>query len=140
MTVKERIFHAILFEIGAISVATLAVVISGKNGQSALAVSLVMAIMAMVWNMIFNSIFDYFVTGKREQRSIRLRIVHTLLFEGILILATMPVIALMMNLTLWQAFWADIGLTTLIVIYTFIFNWSYDMLRAKWLLKKWANA
>lgn len=94
-------------------------------------VGILMAAMAMVWNLVFNSVFDKIFTAPRETRGLGLRVFHTLAFEGGLLLATVPLIAHFLQLTLWQAFWADVGLTLLITVYALFFNWIYDHARLK---------
>lgn len=132
MTLKERIFHSVLFEAGAVSVATLAVIlVSSQKSSTAIGVGILMAAIAMAWNFVFNSIFDRIFTAPRETRGLGLRLFHTLTFEFGLLFATVPLIAHFLQLTLWQAFWADIGLTVLITVYALIFNWIYDNVRLK---------
>ncbi len=132
MTLKERVFHAVLFEIGAVTVSTVAVLIISPNlGGTALGVSVLMAMIAMVWNFVFNSLCDKIFTAPRETRGLGFRICHTLLFECGLLVASIPMIAHFLQLTLWQAFMADIGLTVLITLYALTFNWLYDNLRVK---------
>lgn len=132
MTLKERIFHSVLFEIGAVSVATAAVVlVSPEKGSTALGVGILMAAIAMAWNFIFNSIFDRIFIAPRETRGLGLRIFHTLTFECGLLFVTVPLIAHFLELTLWQALLADIGLTVIITVYALIFNWIYDNVRLK---------
>lgn len=132
MTLKERIFHSVLFEIGAVSVATAAVVlVSPEKGGTALGVGVLMAMIAMAWNFIFNGIFDRIFTAPRETRRLGLRIFHTLTFECGLLFATVPLLAYFLELTLLQAFLADVGLTVLITFYALIFNWIYDNVRLK---------
>lgn len=137
MTLKERLFHAVLFEIGAVSVATAAVLIVSPNtGGTALGVSVLMAVIAMVWNFVFNSLFDKIFTAPRETRGFGLRLFHTLAFECGLLFATVPLIAYFLQLSLWQALMADIGLTVLITVYALIFNWVYDNARLKFVAVK----
>ncbi|STZ77396.1 Predicted membrane protein [Bergeriella denitrificans] len=137
MNFAERIFHSVLFEIGAVSVATLAVVAAGSHDAgTAAGAGLVMAGMAMVWNFIFNYGFDKIFTGKREARGLGLRVFHTLAFEAGLLLFTVPVLAHLLQLSLWHALLADIGLTALITVYALVFNWMFDHARAKWLEKR----
>lgn len=132
MTLKERVFHAVLFEIGAVTVSTVAVLIISPNlGGTALGVSVLMAMIAMVWNFVFNSLCDKIFTAPRETRGLGFRICHTLLFECGLLVASIPMIAHFLRLTLWQAFMADIGLTVLITLYALAFNWLYDNMRVK---------
>ncbi|THA18111.1 PACE efflux transporter [Rodentibacter pneumotropicus] len=132
MTLKERILHSVLFEIGAVGVSTIAVLWnSPEKGSDALGVGILMSLVAMVWNLVFNSIFDKIFTASRETRGLSIRILHTVMFECGLLIATVPMIAYFLQLTLWQALVVDIGLSILIMIYALIFNWIYDNIRLK---------
>lgn len=132
MTLKERLLHSALFEIGAVGVSTIAMLlVSPDKGSAALGVGILMSVVAMVWNLIFNSLFDKIFTAPRETRGIVIRILHTVMFECGLLIATVPMIVYFLQLTLWQALMADIGLTILIMIYALIFNWIYDNVRLK---------
>lgn len=64
MKLAERIFHSVLFEIGAVAVATVAVLAVGKGIDTGAAVGtgVVMSLIAMVWNLIFN----YFLTNASQ--------------------------------------------------------------------------
>lgn len=137
MTLKERVLHSILFELGAITLATVLVLaFSDVQAGSAIGVSVVMAVMATVWNFVFNYGFDKVFTAPRETRGFGLRVFHTVAFETGLLAFTIPVIAYLLGLTLWQAFLADVGLTVAITVYVLIFNWIYDNIRLKFIGKK----
>lgn len=137
MSVKERLFHAIAFEIGAILVATILVIaFADTKMSSALFVSVIMALMAMAWNFVFNLGFDKIFTAPRETRGLGLRIFHTISFEMGLLIFTIPVLAWVLGLSLWQAFLADVGLTIAITVYALIFNWIYDIGRLKFIKVK----
>lgn len=130
MSLKERVLHALLFELLAILIFILAVTLTTPHQTEAVTVVIILiSSIAVVWNFIFNWIFDRFFTAAREQRSWRLRTFHTLAFEGGLLLFTLPVVAYILQIDWWRAFMLDIGLTLLIVVYTFCFNWAYDHLR-----------
>ena len=130
MSPKECLFHAVLFEILAIFISVLAVKLTTTHQTVAVTLMIVLiSLIAVVWNFIFNWLFDRIFTDAREQRTLRLRAFHTLTFEGGLLLFTLPVVAYMLQISWWNAFLTDIGLTLLIVIYTFFFNWAYDHLR-----------
>lgn len=131
MRVKERIFHAVLFEMGAMIVGTLAVMIFGGNAHTAFGLSIAIAVVAMLCNFTFNWLFDKVFTGKREERSPLFRLFHTISFEATLLLATVPMVAYALDLNLWQAFLADISLTLIVMIYAFLFNWIYDHARLR---------
>lgn len=130
MTFKERIFHAILFETLAILISILALELVTEHATEKLSlVVILISVIAVGWNFIFNWIFDRTFTEPREKRSFLLRVFHTLLFEGGLLVLTLPLVAYILQVSLITAFVMDVGLTLLILVYTFIFNWLYDHLR-----------
>ena len=91
---------------------------------------IVVATIAMMWNFIYNWIFDQFFTGEKTQRTLSFRIFHVVLFELGLLFVTVPVMAYLLNVSIWEAFVMDIGVTIFITIYAFTFNWVYDNVRA----------
>jgi uncharacterized membrane protein len=46
-------------------------------------------------------------------------------------LATIPIIAYLMKMTIIEAIILDFGLTMCILVYTFIFQWCYDMIEGR---------
>lgn len=132
MSLKERLLHSLLFEIGAVTVASVVVLaLSTVKPSAAIGTGVAMSLMAMVWNLVFNAGFDKIFTEPRQNRSFGLRLFHTISFELGLLVFTIPMIAYLLGLTLWQALLADIGLTILITVYALIFNWIYDNIRLK---------
>ena len=91
---------------------------------------IVIATIAMIWNFIFNWIFDKFFTGEKKERTLSFRIFHVVLFEIGLLVVTIPVMAYLLNVGLLEAFMMDIGVTIFITIYAFTFNLVYDNARA----------
>lgn len=123
----------LLFEAGAVMVSTLAVVLAGHNGMAtAVSMNIAISLTAMVWNFLFNWGFDQIFIGKREARGWNVRALQTLAFEGGLLLFTVPLVMYFLHLDIWQAFWADIGLTIIIVVYSLVFNWIFDHALAKY--------
>ena len=60
------------------------------------------------------------------QKTVAIRVLHALLFEGGLLLLFLPAIAWYLNISLWEAFKMDIAMATFYLIYAFIYNWIYD--------------
>lgn len=136
MSVKERLFHAVLFEIGAILLTMLVFRVFGNdNAAHTGSLAVMISLIAVAWNMGFNWIFDKIFTGERLHRTFGVRLLHMGLFEGGLFLITVPLIAYWLGVSLWQAFLMDIGIVAVIGIYTLVFNWGYDYARY-WILKK----
>lgn len=131
MQLKERLLHMVLFEIGAMLVGMAAIFFGSGKGHSAMWLGIALAVVAMACNFFFNWFFDKIFTGKREERGAIFRLFHTVAFEATLLILTVPMFAYALDLTLWQAFLADIAITLIIMVYTFIFNWAYDLLRLR---------
>ncbi|UPW19653.1 PACE efflux transporter [Agarivorans sp. TSD2052] len=130
MSTLERVFHSVLFELLAVTLSITGLAIFTEHELSSLSGTMVViATIAMVWNYGFNLIFDRFATGEKNRRPLSLRIAHVILFEAGLLVLTIPVMAYILNVSLWQAFVMDLGVTVFITIYAFIFNFSYDHIR-----------
>jgi len=133
MSTLERVFHSVLFEVLAVTLSIMGLAIFTDHDVNALSETMiVVATIAMIWNYCFNRIFDRYFTGEKSQRSLKLRIFHVVLFEAGLLIATIPVMAFLLNVGIWQAFLMDIGVTIFITIYAFVFNLIYDHIRAFW--------
>ena len=94
-----------------------------------------LSIIAVVWNFIFNFIFDKYVTGDREKRTLKIRSIHAILFEIGLILPTLPLIAFSLKIGLIEAFLMDICFIIFVLIFTVVYNYIYDRARLSFISK-----
>lgn len=137
MSKLERVFHSVLFEVLALLLSIIGLAIFTDHQVSHLSgTMLIIATIAMLWNFVFNAVFDRFYRGERINRSVRVRIFHSLAFEGGLLIFTIPVVAYFLSLSLLDAFIMDIGITLFILIYAFVFNLTYDHCRVFIINKK----
>lgn len=128
----ERVFHVVLFEVLAIGIsAPLAAWLTGKSIASMGVLTAVIAFMALVWNLIYNKIFDQIQKRHGFERTFIVRVLHACGFELGLIVAAVPFVAWWMNVTLWHALVVDIGLVLFYLPYTFFYNLCYDKIRAR---------
>lgn len=128
-TTKDRIRHALGFEIiGLLIFAPLASLVFGYDLQLMGVMALAGSITATFWNYFYNILFDRAMLRLRGsvQKTIPLRVLHAVLFEGGLLLLFLPVIAWYLNISLWEAFKMDIAMSTFYLIYAFVYNWVYD--------------
>ncbi|ATZ64056.1 MULTISPECIES: chlorhexidine efflux PACE transporter AceI [Acinetobacter] len=129
MISKRRIIHALSYEIILLVIIAIALSFIFEVPMEVTGVlGVAMAVTSVVWNMIFNHFFEKFEHKRKLKRTIGVRILHAIGFEGGLMLATIPMVAYAMDMTLWQAVLLDLGMTTCILIYTFIFQWCYDLI------------
>ena len=131
-SVKERFFHAVVFEVLAVAIcAPLGAWLLDYSLAHMGLLTLMISLIAMVWNMVFNSIFDDAQRRLGFTRNLAARAVHSVLFEIGLILAVVPLAAWWLDIGLWEAFVLDIGIVLFFLPYTFAFNWTYDHFRAR---------
>lgn len=124
---KRRIVHALSYEIILLAIIAIALSfifdmpmeVTGKLG-------IAMAVTSVIWNMLFNHFFEKFEAKRKLKRTIGVRILHATGFEGGLMLATIPMVAYALNMSIWQAVLLDFSMTMCILVYTFIFQWCYD--------------
>ncbi|AIY42526.1 hypothetical protein LT85_3368 [Collimonas arenae] len=135
----ERITHALIFE--ALAVALTAPVLSWVMKMPmahAGALTLMISLVAMTWNMIFNALFDRLERHWRIARTMAVRAVHAIAFEAGLVAIVVPLVAWWLDMSLLDALILDIGLLMFFLPYTFLFNLGYDKLREA-LLKRRAT-
>ena len=136
----ERVIHAIGFEV--IAVAICAPVGAWLLDRSILqmgTLAILLSSVAMLWNIIYNSLFDYFWPVSRVAKSLRVRALHALGFESGFILIGLPIAASVLGVSLLQAFMLEIGFFLFFLPYTMFYNWAYDSLRARIIRSRRAN-
>ncbi len=124
----RRVVQAALYESIAIAVVTptLALAFSHPPG-SAFVLSAVMSSIALAWNYVFNSLFERWEARQTVKgRSPARRFAHGMGFEGGLAIILAPVMAYWLDISLWAAFVADLGLLAFFFFYTVGFTWAFD--------------
>ena len=131
-SVKERFFHALGFEVLAIAIcAPLGAWLLGYSLAHIGLLTLMISLTAMLWNMVFNALFDRLQLRLGFHRTMAVRAAHAIAFEIGLVLAVVPLAAWWLGIGLWQAFLLDIGIVLFFLPYTFAYNWTYDTLRVR---------
>lgn len=134
---RERFLHALGFELLALLIcAPLLAWVFAYPLVHVGALSLMVSLVAMLWNMAFNALFDRAQRRLGFARTWGARVVHATLFEVGLILAVVPLAAWWLDIGLWAALVLDIGLVLFFLPYTLGYNWLYDTLRAKVLARR----
>nr|WP_174505683.1 chlorhexidine efflux PACE transporter AceI [Acinetobacter sp. Marseille-Q1620] len=129
---KRRLVHALSYEIILLIIIAIALSfifevpleVTGTLGVA-------MAVTSVFWNMVFNHFFEKFERKYKLRRTIAVRLLHAVGFEGGLLLVTVPMVAYAMQMTIWHALVLDFGMTMCILVYTFIFQWCYDHIEAR---------
>lgn len=124
---RERVFHAVSFEIIllAIFIPMSALVTQKPSGDLAI-ISVSLSLLAVVWSYVYNIGFDKLFGAERIQRDMKLRVLHALCFETGMVVLGVPLIAWMLQISLLAAIILEAGFLVFILIYTLLFNWLYD--------------
>ena len=128
--VKRKVVYVSLYEGIAIVAATLGLsAMSGHGAQDAGAVAVAASAIAIVWNLVFNTLFERWERAQPVRgRSTARRVAHSIGFEGGLVLWLVPFFAWWLQVSLWQALLMDVGLLMFFLVYTFVFTWVFDRL------------
>jgi uncharacterized membrane protein len=130
---KERIIHATGFELIAILLFTplMAWVLNAEVATTG-ALTVMMSLLAMLWNMVYNGLIDRYWPTDRQQWRFRVRLLHGFAFEAGLVVLCLPLAAWMLDLTLWQVFFVELAFFVFILPYTVLYNWVFDKAWGRW--------
>jgi len=131
-SLTERLVHALTFELTAIAIC--APLVSWVLGMSLVhvgALTALVSLIAIAWNVAFNALFDRVERRLGLARNLALRIVHAVTFELGLIALVLPLAAWWLEISLLEALLLDLGILLFFLPYTFFFNLAYDRLRAR---------
>lgn len=131
-TLTERVIHAISFEgLATLILAPTAAWLMQRSVVEMGGLSILLATLAMVWNIIYNALFDRLWQVTRVVRTLRVRALHAIGFESGFIIIGVTMVALVLGVSLMQAFMLEIGFMLFFLPYTMAFNWVWDMLRER---------
>ncbi|AYY80085.1 MULTISPECIES: multidrug/biocide efflux PACE transporter [Proteus] len=136
-TFTERVFHAVSFEAIAIAItAPLSAWLLERSIFQMGTVAIVLSTLAMLLNLFYNMIFDHYWPLSKGSRPTKIRIIHAIGFEFSFVIIGLPILALLLDMSLWNAFLLEIGFFVFFLFYTYAFNLSYDKLRESWFNRK----
>lgn len=126
--IKRRLLYVALFAVFAITLTTLILVLlSGSDAQKSLSLAIIISIVAVIWNFVYNTLFEYW--ERRQQikvRTFKVRSLHAIGFEGGLTLVCLPLYMLWYKVGLWTALTMEVSLVVSFLIFTFIFTLIFD--------------
>lgn len=135
ISLTERLAHATGYEVGAVVMsAPVMAWVFDKPVETTGALALVISLIAMAWNMLYNAIVDRHVAKPRHQWGLRGRLLHGLGFEGGIVALCLPVAMWMLGISLVEAFMLEAGFFVFILPYTVLYNWAFD--KAKFHLQR----
>lgn len=125
----RRITYVILFEGLAITFATfLLATMSNGDAHKNLPVAIASSTAAVIWNFIYNTLFERWESRRGiTKRSLSLRVIHTLGFEGGLVTVLIPFFMWWYSVGPVTALIMEAALLMFFLVYTFVFTWVFDL-------------
>lgn len=126
---KRRVVYVGLYEFIAIILSTILLkMISSADTANSLGIAVAASAIAILWNFAFNYGFEIWEKHRKQQgRSVGIRLLHAVGFEGGLVIFLVPVLALWLDVSFIEALILDLGLLAFFLFYTFAFNWAFDL-------------
>lgn len=129
-TGKDRLRYAIIFEATLLAFLVPAGAAFFDKGLGDIGfLGLVLSSKAMLVSVLYNWLFDR-IDAKAHRvssdRSTVGRILHAVGFEVTLLITSLPIYTWWLNITLLEAFMADLVVTSFVVLYTYLFTLGYD--------------
>ncbi|KLV04628.1 transporter [Photobacterium aquae] len=127
-TTSDRIRHAIFFELIGLVIIVFGLSQLGFQLGHVGAVGVLFSVIATVWNFVYCKWFDAMMPRlfKTTVKTVLHRVLQSIGFEAGLLVITIPVLAWVLNVSLWQALLLDLGLVVFYLFYSYIYNWCYD--------------
>ncbi|NEX45835.1 PACE efflux transporter [Rhodobacter sp. ETT8] len=126
----RRVLYVTLFEgLAIVLSAVLLAALSGSSAQGNLPVAIAASTVAVVWNFLYNTGFEAWERRRGfAGRSLAVRVVHTLGFEGGLVLLLIPLFMWWYGVGLLTALAMEAALLVFFLVFTFVFTWVFDIL------------
>jgi len=124
----RRILQAVFYEAIAISVVgPLLSLAFDQPFASTLGLAFVLSSIAVVWNFVFNALFERWESRQIvRSRSFARRLAHGAGFEGGLAIILLPVMSLWLDISVAIALAANLGLLVFFFVYAMLFTWCFD--------------
>lgn len=125
---KRKLVQAILYEVIAVAVLSPTLALIYDDGLAhAGTLSLMLSASALLWNVIYNYGFEYWEARQTQRtRTAGRRLLHSLGFEGGLVLMLVPLVAWWLEITWWGALVTNMGLFVFFFFYALVFQWGFD--------------
>lgn len=129
MSKKQRIIHAISFEVGALVL--LVTTLSPLFGYTMMELGIMGAVFSLLTVTLlyfYNHLFDKTLlrrTGS-EVKSGKARVIHALLFEALLFVIFLPLIIWWLDIGVIEALTIEAAAIVFMVVYTYLFHWLVE--------------
>ena len=126
--IKRKLVYVTFYELIGLCMSTLGLAyLSDTQASHTGPLAVMITSIAMLWNLIYNSLFEYWESRQAtRRRSVARRVAHAVGFQLTLVVYLIPLIAWWLDMSLVEAFLVDLAFIILIPCYTFAYNWAFD--------------
>ncbi|CAG7605289.1 PACE efflux transporter [Leucobacter soli] len=126
--VLRRVAYVVGYE--GLSVLATAIVMSellGHGGGDSALTAILLSTTATIWNYVWNTAFESIerrvgATG----RTARSRALHAIGYEGGVLVFTIPLVAMLLGVGLFEAAMIEGGLLLFFLVFTLVYAWAFD--------------
>lgn len=125
---RRKIVYVTLYELFAIAISSTGLSVgSGASLERAGVIAVASAVIAIVWNLVYNTLFERWESRQSVRgRGLARRVAHAVGFELGFLVLLVPLFAWWFGISLEHALVLEIGLALFFLLYTFVFNWAFD--------------
>lgn len=125
---RRKIVYVTLYELFAIAISSTGLSVgSGASLERAGVIAVASAVIAIVWNLVYNTLFERWESRQSVRgRGLARRVAHAVGFELGFLVLLVPLFAWWFDIGLQHALVLEIGLALFFLLYTFVFNWAFD--------------
>ena len=128
----DRLRYVILFELVLVAgLVPMGAIVFQKPMHNIGLLAAILSLKAMLVSLLYNWAFDQIDAraGRiSSQRSFIGRVLHAVGLEVWLVLTSLPIVMWWLGITITQAILMDLTVSTIVMVYTFIYSWGYDRL------------
>lgn len=125
----RRLIYVLSYEGIAIVLATILLWLLGHGSPAkSLPVAAAISLIAVSWNFIFNTGFEWAEQRWGLTRGLATRVAHAIGFEGGLVLFTVPLLMVWYQVGVIEALMMEAVLLAFFLFYTFAFTWVFDQI------------
>ncbi len=133
-TMGELQIQSVACQVGSLIVVTpVCALMTGETAGGSWLLVIALMIATTLWAQLHNAAFDRieWALCRRlaSDRPAGLRLVHAISCEASDTIVTFPLILILTGLPWQQALLADVTLTLLGIVYSYVFHWGYDRVR-----------
>ena len=125
---RRKIVYVTFYELFAIAISSTGLSVgSGASLERAGVIAVASAVIAIVWNLVYNTLFERWESRQSVRgRGLARRVAHAIGFELGFLVLLVPLFAWWFDIGLQHALVLEIGLALFFLLYTFVFNWAFD--------------